>query len=264
MDTAKSLFDSGDLSGAINAALDLVRAKPTDIQARTFLFELSCFSGDWDRADKQLDVIGHQDAVAAIGSLMYRQCLAVEKNRERLFTEGLMPEFMVAPPPHVMALITAINRIREGNTDEARQILDEAEEERPAFLCKVNGEDAEDFRDYNDITSSVIEAIIRDSYTWVPIEQITRIEFFEPKKLPDLFWRRAKLETVNGIDGEVFIPALYVNSHKHPEDEVRLGRMTDWRDAGSEIYVGEGLKLFWYNGKDHPILELREIEFVHE
>lgn len=263
MEEARALLQSGNLGGAVEAALNAVKAKPTDIQARTFLFELSCFSGDWDRADKQLDVIGHQDAVAAIGSLMYRQCLEVEKKRSRLFSEGLAPDFIVPPPPYVTALLGAINRIREGNTKEAREILDQVEEERPAFACKVNGEEAEDFRDYNDITSSILEVFIKDSYTWLPLEQLEKIEFFEPKGLRDLFWMQGKINTVNGIDGEVFIPALYVDSYKHSDDQVRLGRATDWRDAGEEIYIGEGTKRFWFNGKDESILDLREVEFIH-
>ena len=37
------------------------------------------------------------------------------------------------------------------------QLLDKIEEERPAFACKVNGEEKEDFRDYNDLTMCVFE-----------------------------------------------------------------------------------------------------------
>jgi protein involved in temperature-dependent protein secretion len=37
--------------------------------------------------------------------------------------------------------------------------------------------------------------------------------------------------------------------------------MTDWRDAGEDIYVGEGLKLFWMDGSDTPILELKTVDF---
>jgi type VI secretion system protein ImpE len=106
-----------------------------------------------------------------------------------------------------------------------------------------------------------MEVIIKDSYVWVPFEQIEKITINEPQSLRDLFWLQGTMETANGTNGEVFFPMLYVNSHKHDDDQVRLGRMTDWRDAGAELFIGEGTKLFWINGEDRPILELKEIEF---
>jgi type VI secretion system protein ImpE len=73
MNDANLLLDKGDLTGAVEAALRLVKTNPTNATARTFLFELCCFSGEWERAEKQLDFIGHQDANSMIGSMIYRQ-----------------------------------------------------------------------------------------------------------------------------------------------------------------------------------------------
>ena len=260
MNEAKAQLDAGNLSGAVETALNAVKAKPTDVTARTFLFELACFSGDWERAEKQLDVIGHQDNNAMIGSLIFRQNLKAERDRLRLFSDSQKPEFIMTPPDYVIGLLMANNRLREGNLKEARELLDTVEEERPAISCKINGEEASDFRDYNDLTSCVFEVIVKDTYVWLPMEQVEKIEFIAPKSLRDLFWLQAKVETVNGTNGEMFFPALYANSFKSDNDQVRLGRMTDWQDAGGEIFIGEGMRMFWYDGKDKPILELNTIE----
>lgn len=260
MNQAKELLNEGNLNGAIESVLTAVKSNPTDAANRTFLFELSCFAGNWTRAEKQLDVIGHQDANTMIGSLIYRQCLEAERKRERLFADGLKPEFLADPPDYVYGLLTANNRVREGNIAEAREILDKVQEERPAFSAKINGAEVEDFRDYNDLTSCILEVIIKDSYVWVPLEQVEKIEFIPPKSLRDLFWMQAKLDTANGTNGEVIIPSLYAGTYKNQNDQVRLGRMTDWREIGEDIYVGEGLKLFWIDGADKPILEIKEIE----
>lgn len=264
MNEAKTQLDAGNLSGAVEAALGIVKANPTDARARTFLFELSCFAGDWERAERQLDVIGHQDVNAMIGSKIYRQCIEAERKRARFFSESLKPEFISTPPDYVYGLLTANNRLREGNAAEARAILDKVDEDRPAFACKINGRDYTDFRDYNDVASCILEAVIKDTYVWIPFEQIVKIEFGEIKSLRDLFWIQAKIETDNGTNGEMFLPALYANSWKSENDQVRLGRMTDWRDAGNEIFVGEGMKMFWADGVDLPVLELKEIEFNKE
>jgi type VI secretion system protein ImpE len=264
MEEAKALLDAGDLDGAVQSALNTVKSKPTDIPARIFLFELSCFTGDWERAERQLDTIGRQDVNAMVGSLIYRQCIEAERKRAKFFSESLKPEFLSDPPDYVYGLLTANNRLREGNTAEARQVLDTVEEQRPAFSCTVNGESKEDFRDYNDATSSILEVFIKDSYVWVPFEELEKLEVFAPKSLRDLFWLQGKIETSNGTNGEVMIPTLYSGSFKHSNDQVRLGRMTDWRDLGEEIFIGEGTKLFWMDGQDKPILDIKKIEFTVE
>lgn len=264
MNEAKIQLDSGNLKGAIEAALGSVKSNPTDARARTFLFELSCFSGDWERAERQLDVIGHQSPNALIGSHIYRQCIEAERKRAEFFSSGAKPEFLTTPPDYVYGLLMANNSLSKGDLAKARELFDKVEEERPAFACKINGEDSADFRDYNDLTSVILEVFLKDSYVWVPFEEIVKIKFSEPKSLRDHFWIEAELETDNGTNGSVFIPALYNDSWKSDDDQIRLGKTADWRDAGEEIYIGEGLKLFGAGGGHKTVLELKEIEFNKE
>ena len=114
MNEAKTQLDAGNLNGAVTAALSSVKSSPTDVAARTFLFELSCFSGDWERAEKQLEVIGHQEVNAMIGAEMFKQNFHAERNRQRLISDGLIPECLMNPPKYVEELVNAHNRIREG------------------------------------------------------------------------------------------------------------------------------------------------------
>jgi type VI secretion system protein ImpE len=263
MNDAKLKLDSGDLTGAVESALNLVKTNPTNEAARIFLFELSCFAGDWERAEKQLDVIGHQDVNAMIGSKIYQQNLKAERDRINLFEHSSRPETAMALPEYVEDLLKANELLREGKTAEARALFDKVEEERPAFKCSVNGEGFSDFRDYNDPTMCVFEIIIKDTYVWLPFEQVRKIEFLERKSLRDVYWPQAQVELTNGTSGEMFFPALYVNTWKHDDDKVRLGRSVDWRDAGDEIYLGMGAKLFTMDGKDRSILDINTIEFDH-
>lgn len=264
MNEAKTLLEAGNLKGATEAALSVVKAKPTDAQARIFLFELSIFAGDWERARRQLDVIGHQDTTAMIGSKIYEQCIIAEGKRMDFFAKGAKPEFLATPPDYVYGILAANNKVREGSTAEAREILDQVETERPAFAARVNGAQVTDFRDYNDLTSGILEVIIKDSYVWVPFEQIEKITFEAPKSQRDYFWRQATLETDNGTNGDVFIPALYNDSWRSADDAIRLGKAADWRDLGEDIYIGEGAKLFAAGADHKTIFDLDELEFIKE
>jgi type VI secretion system protein ImpE len=264
MQAAKLKLDESDLGGAIAAAIDIVKKKPTDISARTFLFELSCFSGDWERAEKQLDAIGHQDPQAGVGTLIYRQNFKCERDRINLYEHSSPPEILTGLPDYARDLLRAVDLVRRGETAQAREVLDKVDEDRPAFAVEVNGEAFEDFRDYNDLTMCVFEAFVKDTYVWLPFEDVVSIEFLERKSLRDIYWPQAKVELVNGTSGEMFLPSLYVNSWKHPDDQVRLGRSVDWREIGDDIYAGEGSRLYRLDGRDMPALEIKTINFVRE
>jgi len=261
---AKLKLDEGDLAGAIAAAIDAVKRNPTDVSARIFLFELSMFSGEWDRAEKQLDTIGHQDSVSAIGTLIYRQNFHNERERINLFEHGTHAGSITPIPKYVEDLVMATDLVRRGETFEARSLLDKVEEDRPAFAVEVDGERFEDFRDYNDLTMCVFEAFVKDNYVWLPFEQVVSIEFLERKSLRDIYWPQAKVELLNGSNGEMFLPSLYVNSWKNDDDQIRLGRAVDWRDLGDDVFAGEGVRLFWMDGQQKPALDVKTITFIRE
>lgn len=261
MTEAKKLYDAGQLDAAIEELVSEVKAEPGDTKRRTFLFELLCFAGQWDRAEKQLDVIGHQSMEAGIGVQIYRANIKAERDRARLFSDGFQPHFLREPPTYVDTLLAAINRMREGNLKEARETLDRAEEERPALLGRFNGKQFQDFRDYDDWVGPVLELIVKDKYTWLPFEQMKRMEIPAPKQLRDLIWAPASIEALDGTVGEVYIPCLYVGSSEQADDQVKLGRMTDWAEMGEEVYRAFGLRLFLVDDEDKSLFEGRSIEF---
>lgn len=265
MNEAKTLLSANDIEGAINAAINHVKGKPTDMTARTFLFELLALAGEYDRADKQLDVLGQQDANALIGAQIYRQCTDGERKRQKVFTADAVPEFITARPAYVQYLLDAIRELRNGNADAAREKLEQSEEERPAIAGKLNGEKGfADFRDYNDLTASVLEIFLKGEYIWLPLEFIKKIEIPSRKNLRDIYWTQATVEMKDGTNGEIHLLGLYANTFKHSDNEIRTGKATDWIEAGGDIYAGAGTRLFWYDGEAKPLVEIETIEFSGE
>ncbi len=257
---AKALYDSGNLSAALEEITREVKANPTDMPRRVFLFELLCFAGEWERADRQLDVIGHQGVGTEIGAQVYRNCVRAELDRRRLITDGLQPHFLGEPPAYIDMFLDAFNRLRAGDGAGARETLDRAEEQRPAFAGMFNGKLFQDFRDYDDFFAPVFELIVHDKYTWLPIEHVRSVKIEPPVQLRDLVWMPATIETTDK-EMKAHIPVLYVNSGKHADDMVRLGRMTDWRELGEELYAGVGQRVFAVDGEERTALEIRSLTF---
>src|SRR5215471_3883568 len=98
MPTPRELYERGELKAAIDATGQELKSNPADVSRRIFLFELLCFAGEWDRAEKQIDAIGSQSPEAAIGVAAYRDCIVAERKRARLFTEALAPHFLSPAP----------------------------------------------------------------------------------------------------------------------------------------------------------------------
>lgn len=261
MAQAKELFEAAKLEEAIEQLISEVKANPTDTSRRTFLFELLCFAGDWDRAEKQLDVIGHQSAQAELGVMVYRANIKAERERQRLFREGVAPHFMKEPPAYVDLLVDAIKQMNEGKTEEARATLDRAEEERPAISGKIGEGEFQDFRDYDDFLAPVLELIVKDRYVWMPFEQIKSLSINPPKQLRDLIWASARVEALDGTIGEVYVPSLYAGTSEHADDQVRLGRMTDWKQVEGDVYRAAGLRLFLVDDADRTLFEVGNVEF---
>ncbi len=94
--TAKQLFDAGKVREAEKQLTAYLRDHPTDVGQRTFLFELLCFSGDYDRAEKQLSVLAQGGAEAELGAVLYYSALHAEKTRHEIFEKQ---QFSTATPP---------------------------------------------------------------------------------------------------------------------------------------------------------------------
>lgn len=263
MPQARELFEAAKLQEAIEQVTNDVRANPSEASHRTFLFELLCFAGDWDRAEKQLDVIGHQSALAELGVMIYRAIIKAEKERKRLFAEGTAPHFLKEPPPYVDMNLDAINKVRTGNLEEARAILDRAEEERPAFAVKLDDQQFSDFRDADDFLAPVLEVFVKDKYVWMPLEQIKSVAVQAPNKLRDLLWASARVESLDGTIGEVYLPAIYEGTGEQSDNQAKLGRLTDWRELGPNLFRTVGLRMFQLDQSDKTLFEIHQIEFDH-
>lgn len=229
--TPLELYKAGELGQAIKALGEELRSQPLDAKRRTFLFELLCFAGEYDRAEKQLDVLESQNPKSSMGILMYRSAIHAERTRREMFEKGAFP------------LESVNNAATDGGTfnDEPFKMLADADPRIGDHL----------------------EVFIAGGYTWVPTKYVEHLEIEPPTTLRDLLWARARIQASPAFRlqdlGEVLLPVISPLSYLSTDDAVRLGRTSVWEDLpdGSEYPLGQ--KVLLVDGEEIPILEARSI-----
>jgi type VI secretion system protein ImpE len=261
---ATDYYKAGQLQQAIEEQLKVVKAAPADHAKRLFLFELLAFAGDLERARKQIDVINYGELELDAAIIGYRKVLEAEQARRRLFSEGLAPKFFAEQPEHVHARLEAINRLRENRPAEALEMLAKAHELVPPLKGELNGKAFDSFRDGDDLFSTVLEVFGQGGYYWVPFEQIESVAMNPPRFPRDLIWAPARLDLREGSGGNVFLPALYHGTHAHADNQVNLGRASDWQIIEGGPVLGLGLRTFMAGDDTYSLLEWRQLNFADE
>lgn len=260
--TPSELYQSGKLAEAVDAALADVKSHPTDTARRGLLCDLLCFTGQWERADKQLDAIGRQDPQVIVALSLLRQLIRAEVARQQFFEEGRVPEVVNEPSATLQKNLEASLCLREGRQAEAAELLTQAEAERPKVSGTCDGRAFDDWRDLDDLTAPIFEVLTSTGkYFWIPVESVEFIEFHAPERPHDLLWRRAHMVVAGGPDGEVYLPSLYPMTFQSEDDQLRLGRGTDWQGDEGEPVRGVGQRMFLVGEDTRSILELQNVEF---
>lgn len=261
--SAADHFRAGRLSDAIAAAQAAIRAKPQDANARYLLAELLCFTGDFERADKQLDAVGDVDPKMMYAVTLFRHLIRGEQARQQFYTDGRVPEFLGQPSEDLKLRLQASIAVREKNFAEAARLYEQAEARRSPVQGQCNGKEFADLRDLDDQTASVFEVLSPSGkYFWVPFEAIRTLEFRPPERSRDLLWRSAHAESSDGQELDFYLPVLYTATARSENEQCRLGRMTDWIGGDGEPVRGIGQRTFLVGEESIGIMDLQTISIT--
>jgi type VI secretion system protein ImpE len=244
MTTAGDAFRAGDLTAALAAATNAVKAKPTDADARWLLAELLLFAGETDRADKMLDAAALHDPNPAV--LEFRRLLRAEVTRAQVLREGRAPKYQGDDAtPAQQAALRARVMLRAGDIAGATAAAEEVEALRPRTPGRAGDMQFDDLRDADDLLAAEFEILTTaGEHMLVPVERVRSLSFDPPRRPRDLFWRRTTIELKDGTEGVVFMPALYLGPTPETETGLRLGRVTEWTDPADGPVRGRGLRTF--------------------
>jgi type VI secretion system protein ImpE len=228
---ADQLYKEGKLSDAITSLQGELRSNPNDVPRRTFLFELLCFQGKFDRAWKQLEVIETADPSSYLGTTWFKQVIRAEEHRQEMFRKGELPD-----------------RVEDGASG-------------PGVL---NGEAFSDIRDADPRIGPRLEVIAGGRYVWIPFSELSAVTLSPPKLLRDLYWASGEITSISpgaGEAAEVLLPAMTALAWQSEDEMVQLGRLTEWAELGTAEETPIGQKLLLVDDEDFPFLEIRELKF---
>jgi type VI secretion system protein ImpE len=256
---SRELFDEGNLRAALQACAQEVKAAPDNLSHRIFFFELLAFAGDLERADRQLDVVAHQDAKAEPVVQVYRNMLYAEGRRRKVLAGEAQPEFLRDAPGYAHLHLEALQQLRDGNATAAQARLEASAAQRPPIAGTLNGKTFDGLRDCDDVVAPFLELILLRDYAWLPFENIREIEIAPPERPRDLVWDPVRLVLDDGTQHRAYLPVLYAGSHEHEDDQVRLGRFTDWMQTPSGPVRGSGQRMLLVGDDGVPLLEIRAV-----
>ena len=229
MPTARELYAAGRLDSAIETLGAELRNAPTDAHRRTFLFELLSFAGQYDRAEKQLDVLARGGTDAELAVLPYRAALQAERIREHMFATGDFPTGAVPAP----------------------------------VAGTLNGRPFLSIEDADSRIGARLEVMAGGRYMWIPFAYVESVRLEPPRMLRDIRWAPAQVTTNATMRemelGEVLLPALSPRAWRLDDSELKLGRAADWEELADGSFAPTGQKLLRVDDELVPLLEVRDL-----
>jgi type VI secretion system protein ImpE len=260
--TTKELIQAGRLVDARTQLTEEIKAVPTNINARTLLFQVLAFCGEWDRAERHLDILAMQNVKAETGVQVYKNLIAAERKRLEVYRGERCPSFMTATPPFLELFFAFRKSLTTGNITDAELFFAQVEDQFPVISGVVNGVPFGDFRDGDSLLSHFMEVFIHDNMLWIPIASLRELSLQPPKTLLELLWIPARIVTWEGLTTNCFLPVIYPDSAAHENELVRMGKMTDWYSLGGGFYRGMGQHVFLIDDEEKGLLELRDVTFT--
>ena len=252
-------------SGEVQQALDLlktdVRRAPRDARLRTFLFQMFCITGEWDRALTQLGVCGELDPASDAMVRTYQVAIRCEVLRAKVFAGQRTPTVLGDPGPWLPLLIEATRLLGAGQAEKAATLRDAAFDAAPPLPATVDGTAAEWIADADPRLGPTIEAIVDGKYVWVPYNRIRSIQLDPPADLRDQVWMPAQFTWTNDGTAVGFIPTRYPQTTDSTDGALLLARRTEFQDSDHwSIPIGQ--RMIVSDTAETALMDLRRLDLA--
>lgn len=264
MDSFSKQYSEGNIEGCISDLIQEIKQNPEQHYKRMLFGQMLCVAGEYERADKQLDLLSTLEPKFGMEVANWRNLIRAAQHRQDFYREGRPPKVIGDFSPQMERHVEAIAALRGEDGSAFEAALNAAEANRKALRGTVNDTEQEfdDFRDLDDLNGGFMEVMAPNgNYYWIANDSIESIVFEEVKQPIDYLWRKADLILTDGTQGEVYIPVTYIDT---VTDQQKLARETNWEEYSStEAMRGFGQKTYLVGDEAISILEIDSIEFKH-
>jgi type VI secretion system protein ImpE len=261
MSTIDEDVRQGRLEDALASVESSIRKAPAEPKYRVLLFQILSLMGKWDRAMTQLKVLGDMDPKVLPMVQTYQTALLCEQLRADVFSGKRTPLLFGEPAQWAALLVQALVAGAQGQDAEADALHAQAFDQAPASTGKIDGQTFAWLADADVRLGPILEAIVDGKYYWIPFSNLRLIKIEKPTDLRDLAWIPAYLTLTNGGELVSLIPTRYPGSETSQDPGIRMARKTDWQERKDGTSLGIGQRMLTTDQGDHPILEVRSIEF---
>ena len=249
-------------SGDVRQALDLIKAEvrraPRDARLRTFLFQLFCIMGEWDRALTQLAVAGELDVAAEAMVKTYQVLIRCEVLRGKVFAGQRTPTVIGDPGTWLPLLIEATRLLAAGEPGRAAALRDAAFEAAPGQAASINGTEVEWIADADPRLGPVVEAIVDGKYVWIPFERIANITAEAPADLRDQVWMPVRFTWITEGSSIGFIPTRYPGTTGSVDPGLLLARRTEFVEQ-ENWSIPLGQRMLVTDADEVALMDLRRL-----
>jgi type VI secretion system protein ImpE len=250
---------SGDIHGALDVLKQAVRQAPRDPRLRTFLFQVFCITGDWDRALTQLTVVAELDPLAVPMTQTYQTAIRCEVLREMVFRGTRAPTVLGDPEPWLPLLIEAIRLLNVGHPEEAAGLRDKAFDQATETTGSLNGVPFAWIADADPRLGPVMEVVLNGNYLWVPFSRLHSVKLEPPSDLRDQVWMPAHFTWTNGGEAMGLIPTRYPGSAAAADPGLALARQTDWQDLTPNWSLPVGQRMLVTDADEVALMDIRDL-----
>lgn len=259
MPDALETLRSGDVSGTLDILKQDVRKAPREPRLRTFLFQMFCVTGEWDRALTQLSVVAELDPLALPMAQAYRSAIHCEVLREKVFRGERSPTVLGEPGPWLPLLMEATKQFALGKRDEAARMRDDAFEQAEEIMGSINGEAFAWIADADPRLGPVMEVFVNGNYMWVPFSRVKALKLEPPADLRDQVWMPAEFTWSNEGQMVGFIPTRYPGSAKSTDHTIALSRRTEWSDVSDGWSIPMGQRVLVTDVAETALMDIRAL-----
>ena len=266
MESLQHLLANATLSETLADVTRQIQANPANADLRAAFVQLLCLSGNWTRAQTQLQSWLALSPQAQPTVTLLQQAIAGELQRDAVLRGEADPVLPGSAWHWCDTLLAALQAETAGDVARGSALRAEAlnlaaanpgtatQQDQPtAFSWLMDGDSR---------FGPVCEVINQGRYYWIPFAAIREMQFQAPASVTDLVWRHTRVQLVDGSEQVCQIPARYPLLAASDERFLRAS-VTEWQPLGDDPdqFIGQGQKMWLSDSAEFSLLSLQQVAF---